>query len=118
MRFMIRDRDAKYTGSLDEVVRSEGAEVIVTPMRSPEANAFAERSVRTARDEVLDHVLDISIGSLCTFERRYNAERSHSGIELRVPDGASPLAPVDDVPRAQRRDLLGGLIHEYYAVVA
>jgi hypothetical protein len=46
------------------------------------------------------------------------AERPHRGIELRVPDGANPLAPVDEVPRAQRRDLLGGLVHEYHAVVA
>jgi hypothetical protein len=122
MRFLIRDRDAKYTGSFDEVFRSEGAEVIVTPMRSPKANAFAERSVRTARHEVLDHVLVLGCRHLdrvlCTFQRHYNGERPHRGIELRVPDGARSLAPVDEVPRAQRRDLLGGLIHEYYAVVA
>jgi hypothetical protein len=55
---------------------------------------------------------------LCTFERHYNAERPHRGIELRVPDITSPLAPVDEVPPAQRRNLVGGLIHEYYGVVA
>ena len=64
VRFLIRDRDSKFTASFDEVFRSEGARVILTPIRAPRANAFAERFIRTARTEVLDQVLVLGRGHL------------------------------------------------------
>lgn len=59
-RFLLRDRDVKYSGPFDEVFRSEGGRIIHTPFRSPKANAYAERWVRTVRRECLDHLLILS----------------------------------------------------------
>jgi transposase InsO family protein len=55
--FLIRDRDSRYTAGFDEVVTSEGIEIIRSPPRAPRANAYAERWVRTARREGLDRML-------------------------------------------------------------
>jgi putative transposase len=122
LRFLIRDRDAKFSGSFDEVLRSEGIRVIRTPIRSPKANAFAERAVKTLRHEVLDWTLIFGRRHLdrvlANYVRHYNAERPHRGIELRVPDRQSHVDPVGVVPKIKRRDLLGGLIHEYYSAAA
>jgi len=121
-RFLIRDRDSKYTRAFDEVFISEGARVIRTPVRAPKANAFAERFVRTVRDEVLDLTLMLGRRHLDRILRRYaghyNAQRPHRGLDLRTPAGASerPISP--DAPRVRRIDVLGGLIHEYEPVAA
>jgi transposase InsO family protein len=88
-RFLIRDRDAKYSGPFDEVFRSEGVKIIQTPIRAPKANAFAERWVRTVRRECLDHVLILGRRhlqrTLRVFVAHYNAERPHRGLELARP---------------------------------
>ena len=122
VRFLIRDRDSKYTSSFDEVFRSEGARVIKTPVRSPKANAFAERFVRTVRAEVFDltlvtgrkHLLRV----LQAYERHYNSHRPHRGIELQAPDsiGSAPIhVPID---RIRRQKVLGGMISEYHGAAA
>src|SRR5207248_683737 len=71
MRFLIHDRDAKFTPSFDIVLACEGIEIILTPFRSPKANAFAERWVRTAREECLDNLLIIGEGHLCRVLTEY-----------------------------------------------
>lgn len=118
LRFLIRDRDAKFTGSFDEVFRSEGVKVIETPIRAPRANAFAERWVRTVRTECLDWILVIG---RCHLERvlrvyvsHYNARRPHRGLDLKTPDPRpDPVSwPAVGAP-VRRRDVLGGPIHEY-----
>ena len=121
-RFLIRDRDSKFSGSFDEVFATESLQVIRTPIRSPKANAFAERCVKTLRSEVLDWTLILGRRHLDRVLRRYvchyNAQRPHRGLQLRAPEGPSDVDPVETVPEIQRRDLLGGLIHEYHAVAA
>jgi len=120
--FLIRDRDSKYTQAFDEVFISEGALVIKTPVRAPQANAFAERFVRTVRHEVLDLTLVFGTRHLDRILRRYaehyNAQRPHRGLDLRTPAGASERPISAEVSRVRRIDVLGGLIHEYEPVAA
>jgi putative transposase len=122
LRFLIHDRDAKFCGPFAEVLRSEGMRIIRTPIRSPQANAVAERCVKTLRHEVLDWTLILGRRHLdrvlASYVVHYNAQRPHRGIALRVPEKQSPVDPVAIVPEIKRRDLLGGLIHEYYPVAA
>ncbi len=117
-RFLIRDRDAKYTAGFNEVFSTEGTEVILTPIRAPRANAFAERWVRTVRGECLDWILVLGRRHLERILRdyveHYNRGRPHRGIDLSVPD-PTRTKPAAFTPTAnvRRRDVLGGLIHEY-----
>ena len=116
-RFLIRDRDSKFVGPFDEVMRSIGARVIKTPVRAPRANAFAERFVRTARTECLDWLLirgrTSSRACPAEFVEHYNKERPHRGIDLEVPIAYSTFREFTAVDGAQRADRLGGLVHEY-----
>ena len=90
VRFLIRDRDSKYSGPFDEVFRSEGIRIVKTPVRAPKANAIAERFVRTVRAECLDWLLILNRRHLERVLRvyvdHYNRERPHRALELRPPD--------------------------------
>jgi hypothetical protein len=107
-RFLIRDRDSKFTRSFDAVFGSEGASVILTPVRAPKANAFAERWVRTVRAEILDWTLVLSRRHLdrvlCRYASHYNSHRPHRGIGLAPPDarGADPLRSHPDASTGGR----------------
>ena len=104
IKFLIRDRDTKFTASFDEVFRSEGIRVIKTPVRSPRANAYAERWVRTVRTECLDWMLVLGRRHLERVLREYvghyNRQRPHRGIDLGVP---VPASTVETPPRRSRR---------------
>lgn len=117
-RFLIHDRDAKYSGPFDEVVRSEGVKIIKTPFRAPKANAFSERWVRTVRRECLDHLLIWGRrhleGVLRDYVDHYNSERPHRGLGLACPSRPVSRTAPGCVGAIGRRDRLGGLIHEYY----
>jgi transposase InsO family protein len=119
VRYLIHDRDAKFCGPFDSVVRSEGVRVIETPVRAPRANAVAERWVRTVRSECLDHVLIVGRRHLEQVLRvylaHYNGERPHRSLALATPAGRPPTARGSPTPTVLRRDALGGLIHEYAA---
>jgi putative transposase len=115
MPFLIRDRDAKFTARFNEVFASTGVETIRTPVRSPRANAFAERFVRTVRNECLDHLLIVSQrhleSVLDSYVRHYNEARPHRGLQLTQPIPRPLTAP--DVGAITRRYILGGIVHEY-----
>jgi putative transposase len=117
--FLLRDRDAKFSRSFNEVFRSEGGEVLVTPVRAPKANAYAERWVRTVRTECLDWLLIVGRSHLeqvlRVYVQHYNGHRPHRALGLAAPDPPAGLTVVgeDRQARVRRRDLLGGLLHEY-----
>ena len=118
-RLLIHDRDTKFGGGFDEVFRSEGMKVIRTPVRAPNANAYAERWVRTVRAGCLDRILIVGRRHLervvRIYVRHYNEHRPHRALGL-VPPEESPSAPPATLPPGvRRRDLLGGLVHEYEA---
>jgi len=112
-RFLIHDRDAKFPAAFDTVFAAEGVEVVRTPYRSPTANAYAERWVRSVRAECLDHLIvnEAHLRHVLTgYVAHYNQARPHQGIAQRAPipfDACARQGPV------RRRDVLGGLIHEY-----
>jgi putative transposase len=121
-RFLVRDRDTKFTTTFDEVFAAAGVEVLKIPPRAPRANAYAERWVRIVRTECLDWVLiwnqDHLRRVLTAFVAHYNGARPHPGLDLDVPvqveAAADGVSMPTDVGRIERVDVLGGLIHEYH----
>jgi hypothetical protein len=119
VRFLIHDRDAKFPPPFDTVFTAEGVAVIRTPYRAPNANACAERWIRAVREECLDRLMIVSETHLrrvlAAYASYFNQARPHQGLDQRIP-----LAPVScqrDGP-IRRRDVLGGLLHDYYREVA
>ena len=117
-RFLIHDRDSKFSRAFDEVFRAEGIKVIHTPVQAPNANAFAERWIRSVRADCLDRILIFGRRQLehvlRVYRRHYNEHRPHRALQLLPPNGRSPT-PRSASTDLRRRDLLGGLIHEYEA---
>jgi putative transposase len=118
---LVRDRDAKFSGPFDEVFRTEGIALVRTPVRSPKANAVAERWVGTVRRECLDHVLIFGRRHLQqvlnAYVDHYNRARPHRALALVPADHRSGHEPSIE-SAIRRRDILGGLIHEYETIAA
>ena len=118
-RFLIHDRDTKFPPTFDTVFAADGVEIVRTPYRAPNANAFAERWVRSARGECLDHLLIVNEAHLRRVLRDYaafyNQARPHQGIDQRIPQAPVPRPQTGPV---QCRDALGGLLHDYYREAA
>src|SRR5262249_35204803 len=116
---LIHDRDGKFSRSFDDDFRSEHTTIIRTPLQAPNANAYAERWVRTVRNDCLDRLLILGRRQLehvlRVYVQHYNAHRPHRSLDLRPPILNSTFPTSQQVPlrEIQRRDLLGGLLHEY-----
>jgi putative transposase len=119
LRFVLRDRDARFSRSFDDVFRTDGADVLLTPVQAPNANAYAERWIGTVRAECLDWLLIVGRGHLERVLRvyvdHYNRHRPHGALGLEPPDRPADRDVVCEGQQGEvcRRDRLGGLLHEY-----
>jgi putative transposase len=120
-RFLVRDRDRKFTRDFDDVFRTEGIRVVKAPVRAPKAKAHAERWVGSVRRECLDRLLIVGRRHLEHVVREYvlhyNTHRPHRSLDQRPPLAKPPIdepaPPAAELELLRRRDRLGGLLREY-----
>ena len=119
-RFLVRDRDAKFSAAFDAVFAAMDIRIIRTPVRAPRANAIAERFVGSIRRELLDRILIINQRDasvvLRQYERHYNSHRPHRALGQAAPLRPHPHRRTTEIHDVRRRDRLGGLLHEYRQV--
>ena len=120
-KYLIRDRDSRYTAAFDAVFHSEGITIVKTGIRVPRMNAIMERWVRSCRAELLDRTLIVNrahlLHALREYEAFYNEHRPHRTLHAAAPLRPLPQ-PITEPHRLdhfdiRRRDRLGGILHEY-----
>jgi putative transposase len=116
-RVLIRDRDAKFTSAFDSAFAGEGVTIVRTSPRTPQANCYAERWIRSARTECTDRLLIYGEwhlrSALGEYVDHYNQHRPHQSRQQRPPDQDYQVSAPPDLP-VQRRKVLGGMINEYH----
>jgi transposase InsO family protein len=120
LRFLIRDRDTKFTAAFDTVFTAVGVDILRTPVRAPRGNAIAERWIGSVRRECLDRMLILNRHHLqqvlAEYVEHFNTHRPHRSLDQRPPNGSVVHTIRPSTARVWRRDRLGGLIHEYQQV--
>ena len=121
VKFLIRDRGGQFTSPFDAVLTAEGIRILASPPQSPKANAICERFIGTLRREVLDRLLIVNEQHLhrvlTEYLRHYNTARPHRSLGQLTPAQAGTCPPETvnlAEHRIRRKQVLGGLTHEYY----
>jgi putative transposase len=119
MRYLIHDHDMKFTRAFDAVFQAEGIEIVDIPYQAPNANAYAERWVRSIREECLDKVIILNQRHLRRvlheYIAYYNTRRPHQGLDQDCPTG---LLPASQEGAVRNRKVLSGIIRDYYREAA
>ncbi len=114
-RFLICDRDTKFTARFQAILKDSGVDPVITPYRAPNCNAFAERFVRSIKEECLDRMIVLGESSLHRaireFVEHYHGERPHQGLSNEVIDGCDRRPTSETEVRCEER--LGGLLRHY-----
>ena len=114
-RVLICDRDGKWTDAFRSLLEGVGVRIVLTPVQAPNANAYAERFVRSIREECLDHLIPFGerrlLHMLKEFVVHYHEERNHQGLDN---DLIAPASRAIGSARVRCRDRLGGLLRYYY----
>ena len=119
-KYLIIDRDTKYTEQFRRLIRDEGTKVIRLPPRSPNLNAYAERFVRSIEDECLDRMIFVGQASLrhavSEYVSHYHRERNHQGLDNRLLH--APALVAVDIGTISCHARLGGTLNFYYRKAA
>ena len=118
--FLILDRDSKYSAAFRDLLKGSGVEIVRLPPRSPNLNAYAERFVRSIKDECLNRMIFFGERSLRKatreFAAHYHSERNHQGIDNRlIEPGDRPTSTISVIKCVQR---LGGMLRFYHRAAA
>ena len=119
IKFLIRDRAGQFTGSFDAVFTAEGIRILASPPQAPRANAICERIIGTLRRELFDRLLIVNEHHLrqvlTEYLQHYNTARPHRALGQLAPAQARTRPPQTNLAehRIRRKQVLGGLTHEY-----
>jgi hypothetical protein len=119
LRFLLRDRDGKYSPAFDAVYRAEDINILKTAPQAPRMNAHCERIIQTLRHKLCDHVLILNEAHarrlLAAYRRQYNDHRPHHARSQLPPNTEQRPTTIHDLHarQARRTGILGGLINEY-----
>jgi putative transposase len=119
-RYLIHDRDPLYTKEFIDIIAGSGIEGVKLPARSPNLNAYAERFVRTIKEDCLNRMLffgeDMLRSSIREFVTHYHEERNHQGLDNQLL--TKPARAIDQHARVRRRERIGGMLNYYFREAA